>query len=83
MTTKDLASLALELRRELARVERTLGADASSDERDDLLYALQRIDDGSYGICASCARRIPVERLEVMPATRFCVDCARVALARA
>ena len=56
MTTKDLASLALELRRELARGERTLGADASSDERDDLLYALQRIDDGSYGICASCAR---------------------------
>lgn len=83
MTTKDLKSLALELRRELARVERALGPDGSSDERDDLLHALQRIDDGTYGICTTCLRRIPKERLEVMPATRYCVDCARVTIGRA
>lgn len=76
MTTKDLAALALELRRELSRVERGLVAGTSSDERDDLLDALQRLDDGSYGICTLCARRIPKARLEVMPATRRCVECA-------
>ena len=76
MTARDLKDLALELRRELARVERTLPHGASSDELDDLLQALQRLDDGSYGICVGCARRIPTARLAVMPATRRCVDCA-------
>lgn len=76
MTSHDLAALALELRRELSRVERGLPDDAASDERDELLQALQRLDDGSYGICTDCARRIPKARLEVMPATRRCVDCA-------
>lgn len=68
---------ALELRRELARVERGLAPGESSDEREELLLALQRLDDGTYGICAECGRRIPEERLEVMPATRWCVRCAR------
>lgn len=76
MTTRDLAALALELRRELSRVERGLPNGASSDERDDLMQALQRLDDGTYGICTGCARRIPKARLEVMPATRRCMECA-------
>lgn len=71
------ADAALALRRELARVERGLAAGDSSDEREELLLALQRLDDGSYGICVECARRIPAERLDVMPATRWCVNCAR------
>ncbi len=73
----DTRAAALALRRELARVERALAEGESSDEREDLLLALQRLDDGSYGICIECARRIPDERLEVMPATRCCVQCAR------
>lgn len=68
---------ALELRRELARVERALGAGETSDEREELLLALQRLNDGNYGICVECARRIPDGRLVVMPATRWCVQCAR------
>lgn len=78
MTAKDLAALALELRRELSRVERGLVTGSSSDERDELLQALQRIADGSYGICTHCAGRIPTARLEVMPATRRCAECAGV-----
>lgn len=77
LSTRESRSLALELRRELVRVERGLATGESSDEREELLLALQRLDDGSYGICVECARRIPVERLEVMPATRWCVTCAR------
>jgi hypothetical protein len=78
MTTRDSAALTLELRRELARVERTVPAGGQSDERDELLLALQRISDGSYGICTQCAGRIPKARLEVMPATQRCAACAGV-----
>lgn len=77
LSSRERASQALELRRELVRVERGLATGESSDERDELLLALQRLDDGTYGICADCARTIPKERLEVMPATRWCVLCAR------
>lgn len=72
-----LRAAALELRRELARVERALAAGETSDEREELLLALQRLDDGSYGICVECARHIPEGRLAVMPATSWCVHCAR------
>jgi len=73
----DIAAAALELRREIARVERTVAAGETNDELEGLRLALQRLDDGTYGICDACARRIPVERLEIMPATRWCVQCAR------
>lgn len=39
--------------------------------------ALERVEQGSYGLCASCGSRIPLERLEALPATRWCVDCSR------
>lgn len=37
--------------------------------------ALQRIQDGSYGVCASCEKVIPKKRLEVFPSAKFCVGC--------
>jgi DnaK suppressor protein len=37
--------------------------------------ALERIDDGTYGICESCGGEITAERLKVMPFTRLCVQC--------
>ena len=39
--------------------------------------ALQRIDDGTYGICEVCGKPIGEERLEAMPWTRLCIDDAR------
>ncbi|MFE0452425.1 TraR/DksA family transcriptional regulator [Streptomyces sp. NPDC058914] len=39
--------------------------------------AFARVEDGSYGICQGCAKPIPVERLEILPYTRFCVPCQR------
>ena len=38
--------------------------------------ALGRIDDGSYGICTKCGGEISQERLDLLPATPFCRDCA-------
>ncbi|MFD6684204.1 TraR/DksA family transcriptional regulator [Micromonospora parva] len=39
--------------------------------------AFIRVDDGNYGICQGCSTPIPVERLEILPYTRFCVPCQR------
>ena len=40
----------------------------------DVEHALRRLDDGTYGTCESCGKPIPDERLDAMPAARFCVD---------
>jgi DnaK suppressor protein len=37
--------------------------------------ALDRVDEGSYGICESCEAEIAQERLVAMPFTRLCVQC--------
>lgn len=37
--------------------------------------ALQRMDNGNYGICKECGREIDVERLEVLPWATYCVEC--------
>jgi len=38
--------------------------------------AIQRVDDGSYGVCAQCGDDISAGRLEAIPETTFCVKCA-------
>jgi DnaK suppressor protein len=38
--------------------------------------ALIRFAEGSYGVCATCGREIPAERLAVRPAALQCVACA-------
>ena len=43
---------------------------------DDIEKALQRMDDGTYGTCEVCGNEIGEARLEVMPATRVCIDHA-------
>ncbi|MCX4238539.1 TraR/DksA family transcriptional regulator [Streptomyces sp. NPDC020707] len=39
--------------------------------------AFARVRDGNYGNCLDCAKPVPVERLEILPYTRFCVPCRR------
>jgi RNA polymerase-binding protein DksA len=39
--------------------------------------ALRRIDAGTYGICTSCGREIPVERLDAYPWASLCIGCKR------
>jgi DnaK suppressor protein len=42
----------------------------------DIDAAEQRLADGLYGICIGCGRKIAAERLDALPATATCVDCA-------
>lgn len=41
--------------------------------------ALQRLEAGNYGICASCGEDIGKERLEARPWSSQCLDCAELA----
>lgn len=38
--------------------------------------ALQRIDDGSFGLCNSCGETINIARLEAVPHASLCIKCA-------
>lgn len=49
-----------QLTEQLAEIERALG----------------KMDDGTYGQCERCSEPIAEARLEVMPATRFCINHA-------
>jgi RNA polymerase-binding protein DksA len=40
-----------------------------------LTAALQRLDDGHYGLCERCGRHIPPERLRAIPDAPLCRDC--------
>ncbi|MEV6981115.1 TraR/DksA C4-type zinc finger protein [Sphaerisporangium sp. NPDC051017] len=42
----------------------------------DLETALERLDDGTYGVCEGCGGPIAVERLRARPAARTCIACA-------
>ena len=37
--------------------------------------ALERIKDGSFGLCESCEEVIGTERLRARPVTTLCIDC--------
>ena len=41
--------------------------------------ALERIEDGRYGLCVECESTIPKMRLNAIPYTPFCVKCAEKA----
>jgi len=38
--------------------------------------ALQRIENGTYGICASCGLPIGADRLKALPTALRCIKCA-------
>jgi RNA polymerase-binding transcription factor len=44
----------------------------------DVVAALQKIDDGSFGSCERCGETIGDKRLEALPFARYCIDCQRL-----
>ena len=58
----------------------TLEVDTQIAEGDENLarkiqHALERIDEGTYGVCEDCGGDIPLARLEVKPSVSLCVPC--------
>src|SRR6056297_1853273 len=41
----------------------------------DINEALKRIDEGIYGICIDCGKKISIDRLEALPCAIRCISC--------
>jgi DnaK suppressor protein len=37
--------------------------------------ALAKIKKGNYGLCEKCQKEIPIERLNISPESKLCLDC--------
>jgi len=72
-TSRDLEDLATE--RESDEVLEELGQ-AGQQELAMIRAALARIEAGDFGVCTKCGAEIAQERLDILPATPFCRDCA-------
>ncbi len=60
---------------EMDEVLEELG-EAGSREVAAIQAALARIEKGTYGVCVKCGEDITEERLDVLPHTPLCKDCA-------
>jgi DnaK suppressor protein len=52
-------------------------ADIRRGELTQMDEALDRLEDGTYGLCADCGQEIDGQRLKVMPFAIYCVSCQR------
>ncbi len=71
--SKDWEEMATE--REQDEVFEGLGH-AGQEEIAMIKAALGRMDEGEYGFCVKCGAEIKAARLELVPATPFCQECA-------
>lgn len=70
----ELRPKIIERRERLRAVARSVSADYVNDLLAEVDAALQKIDDGSYGLCETCHDPIEADRLERNPLVRFCLD---------
>ena len=69
MDTYDLASE--ERDREISFIL----TDREREKVQEIQEALERVDEGTYGMCESCESEIAEARLAALPFTRLCVNC--------
>jgi RNA polymerase-binding transcription factor DksA len=46
-----------------------------AEKSSQLAEALERVRNGTYGLCRECGRRIPPRRLQAVPMATLCVSC--------
>jgi len=73
-TTKDFRPRLIERRARLQAAAGSVSTDYLNDLLGEIDSALERIEQGSFGICETCHDPIEVDRLAQNPLTRFCVD---------
>lgn len=62
---------------EISQLEDNQATETSLEtEQENVLAALGRIADGSYGKCIKCGGDIPEDRLRAYPAADDCVQCS-------
>jgi len=47
------------------------------DELKEIDAALERVEEGTFGLCEICGKPISRRRLQAMPYARLCVECKR------
>jgi DnaK suppressor protein len=52
-------------------------AELEAKELQQIERAIQRLRQGSYGVCEICSVRIPVMRLNALPYSTLCIKCQR------
>jgi DnaK suppressor protein len=57
------------------QMTRTVAAGELSHLAAEIDRALEKLDEGSYGVCDACGRPISPERLEALPWAVLCVSC--------
>ena len=50
--------------------------DRTREQIGEIEAALERISQGTWGICTKCGEAITPARLEIMPTVATCIDCA-------
>ncbi|WP_144124217.1 TraR/DksA family transcriptional regulator [Catellatospora sichuanensis] len=55
--------------------QRDIVTAALTEQAERLSAALDRLQDGSFGICGKCGQQIPLARMEIMPWATHCIAC--------
>ena len=50
----------------------------AAEELSQVVAALRRVEDGTYGSCEDCGEAIDERRLRALPATPFCTACQTI-----
>lgn len=88
---EDVETAQRELATELNKDDRVaeistlvVGRELDMSLEENIRLLVERVDDaieaikaGNYGICKSCGKKIPEERLEALPYAALCVACQR------
>ncbi len=77
----DLKQVAIEWEEEAQKLSITETLDrldeGGKDQIEQIDLALRKIPLGDFGICEACGDEISLKRLQAIPWTRLCIDCAR------
>lgn len=57
------------------RLRQTLLFALAGQQMKDVTNAIERLDEGIYGVCVACGKNIEPNRLEAMPTATHCWDC--------
>ena len=66
---EEEATEALELEKRLVLEKRI------NEQLADVEHALNKFEEGTYGLCDSCGQQIDPARLEALPHARLCMNC--------
>lgn len=76
LTSDDLGSAAKAVEEEDVAC---ILAESEAKELENIVEALNKIKDGTFGICEGCDEPIPMARLEALPNAALCLPCKVIA----